>query len=97
MSICKVWAIKESSKLIKEAEKAGKSHQNGLDKLVKELLKGNTNPGIGTKPVGMGISELRHSDGSRVYIRTRGDTIEILGKSNKGNQQKVIDEILKTF
>jgi len=48
--------IKESSKLVREAKKAGKSQQRGIDKLTKELYEGNLNPVIGTKPIGKGIS-----------------------------------------
>ncbi|NRB25622.1 MAG: hypothetical protein HRU42_18625 [Shewanella sp.] len=89
--------IKESSKLVKEAQVAGKSHQAGIDNLTAKLSEGNLNPGIGTKPIGQGLSEARHSSGARVYFKQSGDTIQILGKSNKANQGAVIKEVLKTF
>ena len=76
---------------------AGKSHQAGIDKLTDQLNKGNLNPGIGTKPIGKGLSEARSRDGARVYFRETADGVEVLGKSNKANQQKVIKEVLKTF
>lgn len=89
--------IKESSRLVKEAERAGKSNQKSIDKLTEQLSTGNMNPGIGTKPIGRGFSEARARDGGRVYFRERKNSVEILGKSNKANQQTVIDEILSIF
>ena len=69
-----------------------------LDNLTAQLARGNLNPGIGTKPIGKGLSEACARDGARVYFRqTRDGTIEILGKSNKANQQSVIDEVLRVF
>ncbi|WP_208508251.1 RHS repeat protein [Variovorax paradoxus] len=89
--------IKESSRLVREAERAGRSNQDGIDRLMEQLRQGNTNPGIGTKPIGDGLSEARGRDGSRVYFREASNGVEILGKSNKENQQSVIDEVLNTF
>ncbi|HMA94642.1 MAG TPA: hypothetical protein VKP30_18250, partial [Polyangiaceae bacterium] len=72
--------------------------QKSIDRLTEELSKGNLNPGIGTKPIGQGISEARARDGARVYFRQdREGNVEILGKSNKANQQKVINEVLRVF
>ncbi len=89
--------LNESPRLIKEAEFAGKSHQEGIDRLLEQLRKGNLNPGIGTKPVGHGFSEARARDGARVYFRETDVGIEILGKSNKENQDVVIKEIMNVF
>lgn len=91
--------IKESSKLVKEAEKSGKNEkvQRGIDKLTSELKKGNLNPGKGTELVGKGISEARHDDGAPVYFRETKDSIEILGKSGEDNQPKGVDKVLSTF
>jgi RHS repeat-associated protein len=91
--------IKESSKLVKEAEKTGKNEkvQAGVDKLTSELKKGNLNPGIGSKPIGQGLSEARHDSGARVYFREKDGAVEILGKSGKDNQQTVIKEVLDVF
>ncbi len=83
---------------MREAEWTGRSHQSGVDALTKQLADGNLNPGLGSEPIGGGISEARHSGGARVYFRQRRDgTIEILGKSNKANQPSVIAEVKKTF
>ena len=91
--------ISESAKLVKEAEKSGKSEQvqKGVDKLTDQLSKGNTNPGMGNKPIGNGISEARHSSGARVYFKETNEAIEVLGKSGKDNQQSVIKEVLDVF
>ena len=89
--------IKESPRLVKEAETAGRSHQESLDRLVEQLRAGNSNPGIGTKPIGSGLSEARARDGARVYFRTSDTGIEILGKSNKANQEAVIREVQRNF
>ena len=87
--------IGESPRLAREAACAGKSAQPSIDRLTGQLGKGNLNPGIGTKPIGGGISEARAADGARVYFRVTGDgTIEILGKSIKANQGTVVGEIL---
>ena len=66
--------------------------------MVNKLEKG-MNPGKGNKPIGKGISEARGNEGGRVYWRKTkdGKGIEILGKSNKNNQNKVIKEVTKVF
>jgi putative component of toxin-antitoxin plasmid stabilization module len=90
--------IKESRLLQREAKRAGRSDQTGIDRLTEELQRGNLNPGIGTKPIGQGISEARARSGARVYFRQASDgSIEILGKSTKGNQDRVIREVLRVF
>jgi putative component of toxin-antitoxin plasmid stabilization module len=88
--------IKESSLLVREAERAGRSHQASLDDLVEKLRRG-LDPGLGNRPIGSGLSEARARDGARVYFRRTENGIEILGKSDKSNQEKVIAEVLKTF
>lgn len=89
--------LKESSLLMREAEKAGKSVQRSLDHLVQRLNMGDLSPGLHSKPIGNGVSEARARDGARVYFRVVNDVIEILGKSTKDNQKKVIDEIHRVF
>ncbi|MBX9583464.1 MAG: RHS repeat-associated core domain-containing protein, partial [Gemmataceae bacterium] len=91
--------IHDSTKLVREAEAAGKSAQASLDSITRQLANGNLNPGIGTKPIGGGISESRARDGARVYWRLTADGrgVEVLGKSTKDNQGKVVDEVLKEF
>ncbi len=90
--------IHDSPRLVREAEHAGRSHQQSIDRLAHELGRGNLNPGIGTRPIGAGLSEARARDGARVYFREAGSSgIEILGKSTKENQEAVIREVLRVF
>ena len=65
--------------------------QRSFNNLVEQLSLGNRNPGIGTEPVFKNVYELRGENRARVYYREVDGTIEILGKSIKDNQQKVID------
>ena len=90
--------IDDSPLLVREAERTGRRFQDSINNLVKKLWDGNLNPGIGTRPIGAGISEARAADGARVYFRTlQTGVVEILGKSDKSNQGKVIDEVLRVF
>lgn len=82
--------IGEDERLIKEAQRAGRSHQRSLDHLANELRRGNLNPGIGTKRVFGDVYEARAQDGARVYFRQTRQELEILGKSSKANQGRVI-------
>lgn len=89
--------ISRSQLLMREAERAGRSHQIGIDRLTAQLRAGNTNPGLGSRPIGGGISEARGRDGSRVYWMKRGNNIEVLAKSSKSNQDKVIRELRRIY
>lgn len=90
--------IEESTALVRGAKNAGKSAQESIDKLAKELARGNLNPGIDTKPIGKGISEANARNRARVFFRQLTDgTIEILGKSTKGIQSSVIAEVIRLF
>ncbi len=86
-------AIGKDKGLVRLAEEAGSSVQKGLDTLTSQLAKGNTNPGIGTKNLFGNISYARARDGARVFFRQAGDTIEILAKASKKNEQKVIKKL----
>jgi len=89
--------IGEDTKLVKYAEDAGKSVQKGLDHLVEELGKGNTNPGLGTKGLGNGISYARARDGARVFFKQAQDTITIIAKASKANESQVINYLKSLF
>ena len=65
--------------------------------LIKQLAQGNMNPGIGTKNIGKNIFEARSRGGARVYFRNNNDAVEILGYSNKSNQQSVINLLLELY
>ena len=92
-----VSSIGKDTKLIKFAEEAGKSVQKGLDSLTDALSKGNTNPGIGTKGLGKGISYARARGGARVFFRQSGNQIEILAKASKANEPAVINYLNSLF
>ena len=90
--------IKENKSLIREAEIAGKNinAQKDINHLKEQLLLGNRNPGIGTKKLtGMTIFEARGFNQGRVYFQEKNGIIEILAKSNKQNQDKVISILRK--
>jgi len=91
--------IKRSPLLIREAQRSGRNIkvQEDIDRLTAQLRNGNLNPGIGSKPIGSGISEARGANGGRVYFRVIGETVEILGKSGKGNQSRVIREVMRIW
>jgi hypothetical protein len=78
---------------VREAEAAGKSVQSSLDGLIAKLASRNMNLGIGTKNVFDNVFEARARDGARVYFRNNDNGIEILGKSSKANQERVINRL----
>ena len=75
--------------------------QRDVNNLLDKLPLGNENPGIGSKPIGGEISELRGFNEGRVYYRTlrksKETVYEILGKSSKDNQETVIKLVKKYF
>ena len=89
-----VYRIKEHDSLKNEAEELTGKAQRDVNRMIDQLALGNENPGIGSKPIGGGISELRGRHEGRVYYRKlrkpTESVFEILGKSNKRNQKKVI-------
>lgn len=84
-------------KLARETFKSNKVLAKEAENLIMNLKGGNMDPGIGTKNVARDIFEARSRNGARVYFRNSGDAIDILGYSNKSNQQKVINWILSNF
>lgn len=94
-----VYRIKENPALVREAQRAGRDQdaQRSLNNLVEQLALGNQNPGIGTENVFKDVYELRGKNRARVYYREVDGKIEILGKSVKSNQQKVINILKKMY
>ena len=94
-----VYRIKENPALIREAERMGKDQaaQKDVNNLIEQLSLGNDNPGIGSRRVkGLkNVSEARGRNEGRVYFREKDGKIEILAKSNKDNQNKVIGFLQK--
>jgi hypothetical protein len=94
-----VYKIKENPALVREAERMGKDQaaQKDVNNLIEQLSLGNENPGIGNRRVkGLkSVSEARGRNEGRVYFREKDGKIEILAKSNKDNQNKVIGILQK--
>lgn len=92
--------VKSDSKLLKLAQET--FHGNNLlrkeaNSLLEQLNKGNMNPGIGSKNIGKNVFEARSRGGARVYFRNGSNGVEVLGYSNKINQQQVINRILEIY
>ena len=92
--------IKKSPALVREAEIMGKNQKTQIEAnhLINQLSLGNRNPGTGSKSLKgcKNVSYLRGDKGARIFYRETKEGIEILGKANKKNEQKVID-ILRTI
>jgi len=100
-----VWAhnacvsrIHEDPGLVRQAQAAGRTHQQSIDRLTAQLGNGNFNPGIGTRGVFGKVLEAKARDGARVYFRILGNgDAEILAKSSKANQDAVIKILQQLF
>lgn len=56
-----------------------------------QIRQGNMNPGIGSKPVGEGITEFRGKNGGRILAReSENGVVEILGKSGKKTEKSTV-------
>jgi len=91
--------VKNSPKLLKIARVLGKGSEwsKDVNSLLKQLSKGNINPGKGSKHLFGEVHELRGASGARVYFRNKGLTTEILGYSSKSNQNQVINILKNTY
>lgn len=94
-----VYRIKENPALVREAERMGKdqaAHED-VNNVIEQLALRNDNPGIGNRRVkGLkNVSEAQGRNEGRVYFREKDGKLEILAKSNKDNQNKVIGILQK--
>jgi hypothetical protein len=66
--------------------------QKDVNRLIEQLSLENKNNGIKTRRIKSlkDVSEARARNGGRVYFRNRNRKIEILGKSTKKTQEKVL-------
>jgi hypothetical protein len=82
--------IKEDSRLVKIAEKAGKNEkiQQDLNSLAEQLRLGNKSPGTGTKTLFKGVKEARARSGARLYFREKNGKIEVLVKLTKNSKDR---------
>jgi putative component of toxin-antitoxin plasmid stabilization module len=89
--------IRESRALVRAAETLEGRAQADVNTLVVRLAEGNMNPGIGNRYLFNGVMEARAESGARVYFRSSGNVVEILGKSTKHNQQQVINVLERLY
>lgn len=93
-------AIGDDPLLTKAAEQAGKNEavQRDLGNLFEQLSQGNMNPGIGSKALaGTDVTYARGANGGRLFFRNVNDGIQIVGKSDKGNESKVIARLMQLY
>ncbi|MGW6395597.1 polymorphic toxin-type HINT domain-containing protein [Streptomyces sp. NPDC055103] len=93
-------AIGDDTLLTKAAEQAGKNQavQRDLDNLFSQLSQGNMNPGIGSKALaGTDVTYARGANGGRLFFRNVDGGIQIVGKSDKGNESKVIGRLMQLY
>jgi len=64
---------------------------------ISELLKGNENPGLGSKNLFKEVYYLRGRNGARIFYRKTAIGFEILGKADKANEQTVINILKKLY
>lgn len=85
-------------KLTKEAVR-NQYVKRDLDHLTYELAKGNFQAGIGLGYIqGTDVNEMRGRRGGRLYFRRIGpEHYEIVAKSGKGNQERVIKKLQELY
>ena len=71
--------------------------QREANHLLEQLSKGNFNPGTETRNLFKDICYLRGDKGARIFDRIRNGVVEILGKSSKANETKVIKILTKMY
>ena len=87
---------KQLLKFARETFEGNKALSKEASDLVDKYRKG-LDGGIGGHEVFKGVSELRGKSGARVYYRETKDGMEVLGYSNKNNQQEVINRLKKVY
>ncbi len=97
--VCVTSALGKESRLAELAAKSTKNEkvQREMNSLIKKLMDGNDNPGRGTKGLPGGIRYLRGDAGARLFFRKVGDGWEIVGKSDKDQEDKVIAELMDLY
>ncbi len=73
--------IVDSSYAVRLAEGLSTQGQEDVDNIIAQYEQGNDNPGIGSKPVGGGFTELRGRNGGRaIVVKTGENQFDIVGK-----------------
>ncbi|MFC4650148.1 hypothetical protein ACFPEU_50250 [Streptomyces mangrovi] len=96
---CMKSAIGKDKRLSNLAELSTRNQrvQSDLDDMFRKLMEGNLDSGIGTETLPGGISYARSYHGARLFYRKLGDTIEIVGKSDKKYESKVIARLEELY
>ncbi len=87
----------EDSFLASEAAKARKSLPEEFGKLIRELEKGNLNPGLGSKHLVGDVFYLRSRGGARLFFQKVGNQIRIVGEATKANENRVISRLMELY
>ncbi len=94
-------ALNEYRVLERLAKEAGSDQkvQRDLDHLTKELSKGNTEAGLGTKYLEgtENIRYMRGRNGGRLYFREIGGGYVVVAKSSKKNQDQVMGRLQEFY
>ncbi len=90
--------IKNNKTLVKYAEQAGADEvvQKQINNVIKQFIAGG-NHGRGIEHLFGNIYYLRGGNEARVFYRMNNGVMEILGKANKDNEQKVINMLEKLY
>jgi len=89
--------ISDDPGLVREAQRAGRSVQDDIDRLTNQLAEGNLTPGIGNRSLGGGLHEARSRSGARVIFRNTSGGVEILAKASKQNQNRVLRRVVELY
>ncbi|MHC5909089.1 hypothetical protein ACVNF4_35270, partial [Streptomyces sp. S6] len=71
--------------------------QADLNAMIFKLAEGNLNSGLGEGTLPAGIRYARSNAGARLFYRQKGDVIEIVAKSNKKLEKKVIARLKELY
>ncbi|GGR93078.1 hypothetical protein GCM10010269_35140 [Streptomyces humidus] len=96
---CMKSLVGKDKRLKELAEQAGRDQtvQRDLNNMFQKLMSGNLNSGTGTKALFGNVRYARSAHGARLFYRKTGDTIEVLGKSDKKNEDDVIARLKKLY
>ncbi|MCY0957560.1 hypothetical protein [Streptomyces sp. H27-H5] len=97
--VCVTVNIPAGSTLAKLAEKSAKNQQvaQDLKNLEAKLKNGNDQAGVGGAALSGGVRYQRARNGGRLFYRRVGDAFEIVAKSDKYYEQKVIAELKRIY
>ncbi|MFG2017260.1 RHS repeat-associated core domain-containing protein [Actinomadura geliboluensis] len=92
--------VSEDPLLVRAAQRAGRDQtvQREMDNLFRQLANGNMNPGIGTSALeGTDVYYARGANGARLFFRNVEGGVQVVGKADKKNEQRVINRLLEMY